>query len=121
MSNKFTHKKQTKFDNTKDIKFISKENPLFSNMIKKGLLTESSTHLELTQNCVCFLVDVSIDKKFIKAAMENLFTTEVINVRTLIIHPKKRQHKGKYFYKPILKKVMVRLKHLNNIGEFFDE
>jgi large subunit ribosomal protein L23 len=89
-----------------------------SQVIKKPLVTEKSTNLQVKQNYM-FKVDTRANKKQIKAAVEKMFKVSVINVNVLIV-PGKEKTVGRHrVQRPSWKKAIVTLAPGNKI-EFFE-
>jgi large subunit ribosomal protein L23 len=89
-----------------------------SQVIKKPLVTEKSTNLQVKQNYM-FKVDTRANKKHIKAAVEKMFKVSVINVNVLIV-PGKEKTVGRHrVQRPSWKKAIVTLAPGNKI-EFFE-
>jgi large subunit ribosomal protein L23 len=89
-----------------------------SQVIKKPLVTEKSTNLQVKQNYM-FKVDTRANKKQIKAAVEKMFKVSVTNVNVLIV-PGKEKTVGRHrVQRPSWKKAIVTLAPGNKI-EFFE-
>jgi len=101
-------------------KFKNKNNPVFCDIISKTILTEKTTYLELNLNCLSFVAPKWANKTLIKAAVENLFSVNVLGVRILNTPGKKKLIKGRLANKKDgCKKVYVTVDSLEKAGEIF--
>ena len=88
-------------------------------IIRRPILTEKSTALKESQNCIVFEVDPNANKKEIKSSVEKLFKVHVESVNTTIVRGKVRRM-GKFEgKKPNWKKAVVKIKEGEKI-EFFE-
>jgi len=88
-------------------------------VIRRPLVTEKSNIGREEQNLVTFAVDPRATKPEIRAAVESLFSVQVINVHTLQM-PRKTRRVGRFIgHKPRWKKAIVRLAEGQRI-EFFE-
>jgi large subunit ribosomal protein L23 len=88
-------------------------------VIKRPIITESSTVLAAEQNQYTFEVDMRANKIQIKEAVEVIFNVDVIKVATMIM-PMKRGRRGRkeYARTPAWKKAIVTLPKGQTIGLF---
>ncbi|MBO9310381.1 MAG: 50S ribosomal protein L23 [Chloroflexi bacterium] len=88
-------------------------------VIKRPIITESSTALAAEQNQYTFEVDMRANKIQIKEAVEVIFNVDVLKVATMIM-PKKRGRRGRkeYTRSPAWKKAIVTLPKGQTIGLF---
>jgi large subunit ribosomal protein L23 len=88
-------------------------------VIKRPIITESSTALAAEQNQYTFEVDMRANKIQIKEAVEVIFNVDVIKVATMIM-PMKRGRRGRkeYVRTPAWKKAIVTLPKGQTIGLF---
>ena len=85
-------------------------------MFKDSVLTEKSINYEMYHNCMTFLVHKNITKHHVKFAIEEMFKTEVINVRVINTKSKRKSNqKRKNIFTPTYKKVMVRVADLDAV------
>jgi large subunit ribosomal protein L23 len=79
-------------------------------VIKRPIITESSTLMAAELNQYTFEVDLRVNKIQIKDAVEAIFNVDVLNVATMIL-PKKRSTRGRkqYVRVPAMKKAIVTL------------
>jgi large subunit ribosomal protein L23 len=89
-------------------------------ILKKPLLTEKSNLLKADKNVVCFQVDRHANKQQIKEAVEKMFGVKVEEVKTAVIHGKKRRYGRSLGYKPDWKKAFVKIKEGEKKIEFFE-
>ena len=88
-------------------------------VILRPLVTEKSTVARELANVVTLAVDPRANKHQIRSAVETLFSVDVLDVRTMRMHRKKRRV-GKYQgRKPEWKKAIVTLAEGQSI-EFFE-
>lgn len=88
-------------------------------VIKRPIMTEKSTNLKASHNCVVFEVAQDANKHDIKISVEKLFKVHVESVRTSIARGKNKRT-GKFEgKKPNWKKAVVRIKEGEKI-EFFE-
>ena len=88
-------------------------------IIKRAILTEKSTALKDSHNCIIFEVAKEANKSEIKKCVEKLFKVHVESVNTSIIRGKNRRY-GKFEgKKPNWKKALVRIREGEKI-EFFE-
>lgn len=103
------------------MKFKNKNNPVFCDIISKTILTEKTTHLELNLNCLSFIAPKWANKNLIKAAVENLFSVNVLGVRLMNTPGKKKIIRGRLSTKKeSFKKVYVTVDSLEKAGEIFN-
>ena len=88
-------------------------------VIKKPLVTEKATLQKEKNNQICLRVDRRANKVEIRQAVERLFKTQVLEVKTLNILGKKRRVGKKLGKKSDWKKAIVRLAP-GKIIEFFE-
>jgi large subunit ribosomal protein L23 len=88
-------------------------------VIKKPLVTEKATLQKEKNNQICLRVDRRANKVEIRQAVEKLFKTQVLEVKTLNILGKKRRVGKKLGKKSDWKKAIVRLAPGKRI-EFFE-
>jgi large subunit ribosomal protein L23 len=88
-------------------------------VIKKPLVTEKATLQKEKNNQICLRVDRRANKVEIRQAVERLFKTQVIEVKTLNILGKKRRVGKKQGKRSDWKKAIVRLAPGKSI-EFFE-
>ncbi len=88
-------------------------------VIRRPLVTEKSSIGREENNLVTFAVDPKASKHDIRRAVEELFSVEVLDVRTMRM-PRKSRRVGKFEgRKPEWKKAIVRLAQEHQI-EFFE-
>ena len=88
-------------------------------VIRRPLVTEKSSIGREEQNLVTFAVDPKASKHDIRRAVEELFSVEVLDVRTMRM-PRKTRRVGRFEgRKPEWKKAIVRLAQEHQI-EFFE-
>jgi large subunit ribosomal protein L23 len=88
-------------------------------VLRRPLVTEKSTIAREEQNIVTFAVDPNANKHEIRAAVEQLFSVTVLDVRTIRM-PRKTRRLGRFIgKKPEWKKAIVRLAQGQKI-EFFE-
>ena len=88
-------------------------------IIRRPLVTEKSSIGREERNLVTFAVDPKASKHQIRRAVEELFSVEVLAVRTMRM-PRKSRRVGKFEgRKPEWKKAIVRLAEEHQI-EFFE-
>jgi large subunit ribosomal protein L23 len=88
-------------------------------VLKRPLVTEKSTIAREERNVVTFAVDPRASKHEIRRAVEELFSVEVEEVRTIRM-PRKTRRVGRFMGKrPEWKKALVRLAEGQAI-EFFE-
>ena len=82
-------------------------------IIQKPVITEKSAMLQETKNRFVFRVDTTANKRQIKAAIEQLFSVTVKDVRTAVVRGKEAtvmNRAGRFSgYKPNWKKAYVTL------------
>ena len=79
-------------------------------IIKAPVVTEKSNSIQSTQNVYSFFVSEKANKTEIKKAIEKLFNVNVLDVRTVNVHPRKKRV-GRYTgLTNRKKKAIVRLK-----------
>ena len=88
-------------------------------VIKKPLITEKATLQKEKNNQICLKVDRRANKVEIRQAVEKLFKTQVLEVRTLNFLGKKRRVGKSMGKKPDWKKAVVKLAPGKSI-EFFE-
>lgn len=88
-------------------------------VIRKPLVTEKGAVLRETQNQYLFEVDVNANKHQVKAAVEQLFKVDVLDVKTLKVRGKIKRIGRSVGKKPNWKKAYVTLKEGAKI-EFFE-
>lgn len=88
-------------------------------VIKRPHITEKATLKKEQTNQVCFHVDRKANKIEIRHAVETLFKTKVLDVKTINIQGKKRRMGRNIGKRPDWKKAIVRLAPGENI-EFFE-
>ncbi len=87
-------------------------------IIKKPLITEKAVAMKETLGRYYFEVNTAANKVTIRKAVEELFKVKVTDVRTLIVHGKKRRV-GRYFgSRPNWKKAIVTLEKGQKIEAF---
>lgn len=91
-------------------------------MIKRPLITEKSTNLTKL-NLYTFEVSKEMDKKSIAQLVKDKFSVDVISVKTVKIHPKKRTQRSRkgFFTQPGMKKALVQVKKGQKIALFETE
>ena len=88
-------------------------------IILRPLVTEKSTVARALANVVTLAVDPRANKHQIRDAVQQLFSVDVLDVRTMQMHPKTRRV-GKFIgRKPQWKKAIVTLAEGQSI-EFFE-
>jgi len=88
-------------------------------VIKRPLVTEKSNIGREEQNLVTLAVNPDANKHEIRRALEELFSVQVVSVRTMRM-PRKSRRVGKFVgRKPEWKKAIVRLAEGHSI-EFFE-
>ncbi len=88
-------------------------------IIKKPLITEKGTLQKESNNQICLKVDRRANKVEIRRAVEKLFKTQVLEVKTMNVLGKKRRVGRSSGKRPDWKKAIVRLAPGKNI-EFFE-
>ncbi len=88
-------------------------------VIKKPLITEKGTLQKERHNQVCLKVDRRANKVEIRHAVEKLFKTQVLEVKTMNMAGKKRRTGKNIGKKPDWKKAIVKLAPGKTI-EFFE-
>jgi large subunit ribosomal protein L23 len=88
-------------------------------VIKRPLITEKANMHKEQSNQIALEVDRRANKIEIRCAVETLFKTEVLEVRTLNVEGKKRRVGRNVGKRPNWKKAIVRLAPGKRI-EFFD-
>jgi large subunit ribosomal protein L23 len=88
-------------------------------IIRRPVITEKSTVERESHNIVTFAVDPRAGKLEIKRAIEELFSVQVVDVRTSRVRGKKRRVGKKEGRRPSWKKARVRLASGDSI-EFFE-
>ena len=88
-------------------------------IIRRPLLTEKSNIAREEENLATFAVDPRANKHEIRRAVEELFDVEVLEVRTMRQHRKKRRMGKHSGFRPEWKKAIVRLAEGQSI-EFFE-
>jgi large subunit ribosomal protein L23 len=88
-------------------------------VIKKPLITEKGTLQKESHNQICLRVDRRANKVEIRQAVEKLFKTQVLEVKTMNIPGKKRRVGKNIGRKPDWKKAIVKLAQGKTI-EFFE-
>lgn len=84
-------------------------NTKYLDIIKAPVITEKAA-IEAERNIYSFYVDVKANKTEIKDAIEKLFKVNVLEIRTINVHPRKRRV-GRYVgLTNRKKKAIVRLK-----------
>jgi large subunit ribosomal protein L23 len=78
-------------------------------IIKRPIITERSTQLREQSNKVTFEVDRSANKISIKKAVEELFSVQVTEVRTMNVHGKWKRVGRNVGRRPDWKKAIVTL------------
>lgn len=86
------------------------------NVLRAPMLTEKSTRLADKFNQVVFEVEMSADKKQVKAAVEFLFQVEVLDVRIAKIKGKTRVFRQVRGKRSDYKKAYVKLKEGHDIS-----
>jgi large subunit ribosomal protein L23 len=66
-----------------------------TNVIIKPLVTEKSTHQQTTRNAYAFQVNPAANKQQIKAAIEQVYSVKVVDVRTMNRKGKPRRTRTK--------------------------
>ena len=88
-------------------------------VIMRPLVTEKSTLAREERNEVSFAVDPRASKHDVRRAVEELFSVQVSDVRTMRM-PRKTRRVGKFMgNRPVWKKAIVRLAEGQSI-EFFE-
>ena len=88
-------------------------------VIQRPLVTEKSTIAREEGNIVTFAVDPRATKHAVRAAVEQLFDVQVLEVRTIRM-PRKKRRVGRFVgRRPEWKKALVRLAEGQSI-EFFE-
>ena len=88
-------------------------------VIRKPLVTEKGMIAREENNCVTFAVDPRASKHDIRAAVQNLFQVDVVEVRTMRM-PGKLRRMGRFMgRRPAWKRAIVRLAEGQTI-EFFE-
>ena len=77
--------------------------------VRKVLLTEKAYRLAGAENTYLFEVDVSADKKQIKASIEDIYEVKVASVRTLVRRGKIKRQRIAAGKRPNTKKAYVTL------------
>lgn len=86
--------------------------------IKYPLVTEKS--VQVSQNQVyTFIINKSLKKPEIKKLFEKVFEIKVESIKTLILPAKKKRTGRIIGYKPIYKKVLLKLSEGSNIPNIF--
>jgi len=88
-------------------------------VIKKPLITEKASFLKEKNNQICLRVDRRANKVEIRQAVERLFKTQVVEVKTLNSLGKKRRVGKNVGKRSDWKKAIVKLAPGKNI-EFFE-
>lgn len=88
-------------------------------VIKKPLITEKGTLQKEKHNQICLKVDRRANKVEIRHAVEKLFKTQVLEVKTMNMAGKKRRTGKNIGKKPDWKKAIVKLAPGKTI-EFFE-
>ena len=88
-------------------------------IIRRPVVTEKSTIARELSNVVTLAVDPRANKHDIRRAVEALFDVEVVAVRTMVQHRKKRRVGMKIGRKPQWKKAIVELAEGHSI-EYFE-
>ncbi len=88
-------------------------------VIKKPLITEKGTMLKEQLNKISLRVDRKANKVEIRKAVETLFKTEVLEVRTMSVKGKKRRIGRSVGKRPDWKKAIVTLAPGKTV-EFFE-
>jgi large subunit ribosomal protein L23 len=88
-------------------------------VIKKPLITEKGTLQKESHNQICLKVDRRANKVEIRQAVEKLFKTQVLEVKTMNVLGKKRRVGKNQGKRPDWKKAIVRLAPGKSI-EFFE-
>ena len=78
-------------------------------LIKKALISEKSTNLAQFQQTYAFIVLVSSTKSDIKQAFEQIFSVNVISVRTVLLKGKVKRYRGRLGKRSNRKKAYVKL------------
>jgi large subunit ribosomal protein L23 len=79
-------------------------------VIKKPVITEKATTLRDKENKYVFIVNKNADKEQIKAAVEELFKVDVLDVRTAKYVGKLRRVGAHAGFRPDFKKAIVKIK-----------
>lgn len=87
-------------------------------VLLQPLVTEKGTHQSTRYNAYTFQVNKVATKTQIKNAVEELFHVRVVDVRTMLVHGKKRRWRQKEGRMPDWKKAVVTL-HTEDKIEFF--
>ena len=80
------------------------------NTIRKVLLSEKAYSLSGSQNTYMFEVAIGVDKRQVKAAVEDIYSVKVAAVHTLIRRGKVKRQKAGSGKRPNIKKAYVTLK-----------
>jgi large subunit ribosomal protein L23 len=89
-----------------------------TNVIIKPLVTEKSTHLQNTRNTYAFQVNANANKYQIKAAVEELYSVKVADVRTMVRKGKPRRSRFKMTKTSDWKRAIVVLEEDSRIELF---
>ena len=91
-----------------------------TDIIIAPFITEKSTDLKDREQCLCFKVHRDANKIMIKKAVEELFKTEVKEVRVMNFNGKEKRF-GRYSGKrPSWKKAYIKLKKDVKMIEYFE-
>ena len=88
------------------------------NVIIKPLITEKSTHQQNTRNAYAFQVHKDANKNQIRAAIEQLYSVKVADVRTLTRKGKPRRTKAGMTHTSNWKRAVVVLEENSKIELF---
>ena len=89
-------------------------------ILKRPLLTEKSNTMKADKNIVCFEVDRHANKIQIKAAVEKMFGVKVEEVKTTVVHGKRRRYGRSVGLKSDWKKAYVKVREGEKKIEFFE-
>lgn len=87
-------------------------------IIIKPLLTEKSTHLQASRNSYAFEVNLKASKDAIRAAIEQLYSVKVKDVRTMVRKGKPRRSRHTYTTTSPWKRALVTLHEDSKIELF---
>ena len=89
-------------------------------IFKSAMLTEKSSQLELTKNCVSFITHKHVTKTEIKKAFVSLFDVKIVKVHIINTQDKIKKMNQKPYVKLGHKKVMVTVDDVKKISRAFD-